>query len=116
MDSRIYEPSAETRLTPIEGLRYYADALRGDWGSIDGRSEKAALNEYIDWAREVDAATTTEADVMRKLESILGVYVIEEWSLPDYHDRRGIWHIHAEDEIAARDEASASVPTDRSPE
>jgi hypothetical protein len=82
MNQWLYEPRAEVKMTPIEGLRFYADALRGDW-SIDGRSEKHALNEYISWAATVDATQTTEADVLASLRSHLGVYVIEELYLPE---------------------------------
>jgi hypothetical protein len=101
---RLYRPTTSP-MTPIEGLRFYADALRGDWGSIDGRSEKAALYEYIDWASSVEANATTELDVIPKLESILGVYVREWFDMPDYHDRGGVWSWHVEELIAERDAA-----------
>lgn len=102
MASRIYRPNPQVAMTPIEGLRFYADALRGDWGSIDGRGEKQSLNEYIDWAATVEE--TTEAEVLPKLEEIFGVYVVETFEQPDYHNRRGMWAWHCSEEIEARDE------------
>lgn len=106
MTQQLYVPSENVLLTPIEGLRFYADALRGDW-SIDGRSEKAALNEYISWAATVDAAQTTEAEVVEQLRRCLGVYVIEEFSYPDWHDRRGIWAQHIPELIEAEEQEQA---------
>lgn len=38
----------ETGLRATNVLREYADALRRDWGSIDGRSEKVALGRLAD--------------------------------------------------------------------
>lgn len=32
----------------IQALREYANAIRGDWGDIDGRSVKANLDEFAD--------------------------------------------------------------------
>lgn len=106
MAQQLYVPSDSVRMTPIEGLRFYADALRGDWGSIDGRSEKHALNEYIDWASSADASRTTELEVLAKLRSCLGVYVIEEVFYPDFHDRRGIWAHLIDDLIEAEHQES----------
>ena len=37
-----------TPATPLSLLREYADCLRGDWGSIDGRSEKVTINRFAD--------------------------------------------------------------------
>jgi hypothetical protein len=43
-------------------LDNYADALRGDWGSIDGRSERRALNELTTFMRG-DTDICDEADL-----------------------------------------------------
>jgi hypothetical protein len=29
-------------------LREYGEAIRGDWGSIDGRGERSTINEFAD--------------------------------------------------------------------
>lgn len=93
-------------MTPIEGLRFYADAVRGDW-SQDGRTLKARLNSYIDWAGEVDASKTTEKDVLAKLENECDVYVVEYFELPDYQERSGSWGEHVEELILDRDGAQS---------
>lgn len=105
MTQWLYVPRDDVQMSPMEGLRFYADALRGDWSSIDGRSEKAGLNEYIDWAVTADTKATTEVEVLAQLRSCLGVYVIEEFFQPDYHDRRGIWAHHIDELIEAEYEA-----------
>ena len=59
-------------MTPAEPnavrvLREYANALRGDWGSIDGRSEKMSLNAIA------DAIVSNEPHTMESLRNAAGV-------------------------------------------
>lgn len=100
----LYQPT-DAPMTPIEGIRFYADALRGDWGNVDGRSEEHSLNAYVDWAMTV-TGPTTEKDVLPKVEAILGVYLRASSYTPDAVSRRGCWYEHAEDLINARDDAA----------
>lgn len=45
-------------ITTADLLREYAAALRRDWGSIDGRSEKRALNWLADRIEEDETVPT----------------------------------------------------------
>ena len=38
----------ETEMIPVQALREWASAIRGDWSDIDGRSVKAELNAVAD--------------------------------------------------------------------
>lgn len=40
--------SNEVNIVALQALREYAQALRGDWSDFDGRSNKAALEEFAD--------------------------------------------------------------------
>lgn len=106
MTSRMYEPT-DAPMTPIEGFTFYADALRGG-GSIDGRSEKHAINSYIEWALTVDPTTTTEKDILPMVEKYLSAYV----TLFEYTDEDGSvvmsepaghWHEYVEEEYEQRE-------------
>ena len=61
-------------------LREYADALRGDWGSIDGRSEKASLNDLA------DAILAPESKTVTRLREDLGVCARGDGHWLDYCD------------------------------
>ena len=52
--------SDKTEPVGVRVLREYANALRGDWGSIDGRSEKISINAIAD-AIVADEPPTIEA-------------------------------------------------------
>lgn len=54
----------ETGLRATEVLREYADALRRDWGSIDGRSEKIALRQLADAVDHYGTATLKHVDLV----------------------------------------------------
>ena len=54
----------ETGLRATDVLREYASALRGDWGSIDGRSEKIALNRLADAVEYYGTATLKQIDLV----------------------------------------------------
>ena len=54
----------ETGLRATEVLREYADALRRDWGSIDGRSEKIALRQLADAVDHYGTATLKQVDLV----------------------------------------------------
>lgn len=54
----------ETGLRATNVLREYADALRRDWGSIDGRSEKIALRQLADAVDHYGAATLKQVDLV----------------------------------------------------
>ena len=54
----------ETGLRATDVLREYAGALRGDWGSIDGRSEKIALNRLADAVEYYGTATLKQIDLV----------------------------------------------------
>lgn len=54
----------ETGLRATNVLREYADALRRDWGSIDGRSEKIALRQLADAVDHYGAATLKQIDLV----------------------------------------------------
>ena len=54
----------ETGLRATDVLREYADALRRDWGSIDGRSEKVALRQLADAVDHYGAATLKQVDLV----------------------------------------------------
>lgn len=47
------------QITTADLLDEYASALRGDWGSIDGRAEKLGLNQLADQIREHGNAPLT---------------------------------------------------------
>lgn len=61
-----------TTTTTADLLEEYACALRGDWGSIDGRSEQVSLNGLAAVIREHGNAPLTDAQVA-KLRDRLGV-------------------------------------------
>lgn len=48
-------------------LDEYGEAIRGDWGSIDGRSERAALQQLAEAIREPDRFTP---EAMRRILDI----------------------------------------------
>lgn len=111
MTTQIHRPS-DDYLTPLDGLRYFGDAIRGDWGGIDGRTIRYGLDEYIDWAA-AQGGDTTEKDVLPALERHLNVYVVEESyddENPEAVSQRGCWSWHAGEEIAAREANSESTP------
>ena len=54
----------ETGLRATDVLREYADALRRDWGSIDGRSEKIALRQLADAVDHYGTATLKQVDLV----------------------------------------------------
>jgi len=54
----------ETNLRATDVLREYADALRRDWGSIDGRSEKIALNHLAEAVEHYGTATLKQIDLV----------------------------------------------------
>lgn len=54
----------ETNLRATDVLREYADALRRDWGSIDGRSEKIALRQLADAVDHYGTATLKQVDLV----------------------------------------------------
>lgn len=65
-------------LTPTtEGIRWFATAIRLDWGDIDGRSLKAALLEYVKWMDSVDKEMPT-ALVRAKAHDLLGVCLFSD--------------------------------------
>lgn len=68
---RRYTPT-DTPMNSIEGLRFYADSLRRCVG-ISGDDEGRALDSHLD--RAETAQGTTEADVVAKVEELLGVIV-----------------------------------------
>ena len=41
-------------------LREYGSAIRGDWGSIDGRSEQYSINEFADAITSPGEYTTAQ--------------------------------------------------------
>lgn len=59
---------ADNTAVAAKALREYADAIRGDWGSIDGRSEKNSLNRLADVIEDRD--TEVSIDTLR---DVLGV-------------------------------------------
>lgn len=52
-----------TTITTADLLDEYASALRGDWGSIDGRSERIALNCLSAAIREHGNAPLSDSKV-----------------------------------------------------
>lgn len=54
----------ETGLRATDVLREYADALRRDWGSIDGRSEKIALRQLADAVDHYGTAALKQVDLV----------------------------------------------------
>lgn len=54
----------ETGLRAADVLREYASALRRDWGSVDGRSEKIALNHLADAVEHYGTATLKQIDLV----------------------------------------------------
>lgn len=54
----------ETELRATDVLREYADALRRDWASIDGRSEKIALRQLADAVDHYGTATLKQVDLV----------------------------------------------------
>ena len=62
----------ETGLRATEVLREYADALRRDWGGIDGRSEKIALRQLADAVDHYGTATLKQVDLV-DLRIVVGV-------------------------------------------
>lgn len=54
----------ETGLRATDVLREYASALRRDWGSIDGRSEKIALNHLADAVEHYGTTALKQIDLV----------------------------------------------------
>jgi hypothetical protein len=98
----MYEPT-DKPMEPIEGFRLYGEALRGDWGSIDGRSERRGIDNYVEWALTMDADLTTEKDILPMVERYLDTYVVEHATIDGVPSRRAAWSIHVEEEIEARE-------------
>lgn len=72
-------------ITAADLLDEYAQALRGSWGGIDGRSERAALNCLSSAIREHGNAPLTDAQVARLRED-LGVCLHGGSHWTDYCD------------------------------
>ena len=51
--------------TILDILDEYAQAIRGSWGDIDGRSMKLEINEVTDWIRENGITDLTEFEVKK---------------------------------------------------
>ena len=51
--------------TILDILDEYAQAIRGSWGDIDGRSMKLQINEVTDWIRENGITDLTEFEVKK---------------------------------------------------
>lgn len=62
----------ETGLRATDVLREYADALRRDWGSIDGRSEKVALGRLADAIDHYGTTALKQVDLV-DLRIVVGV-------------------------------------------
>lgn len=54
----------ETGLRATDVLREYASALRRDWASIDGRSEKIALNHLADAVEHYGTTALKQIDLV----------------------------------------------------
>ena len=73
----------ETGLRATDVLREYASALRRDWGSIDGRSEKIALNHLADAVEHYGTATLKQIDLVG-LRLAAGVTPLRIRGVDDY--------------------------------
>ncbi len=52
------------RVTSVwQGVRWFGDAIRGDWSDVDGRGIKAGVYEYSQWA-EAQSSRVTFSDVL----------------------------------------------------
>lgn len=51
------ESDQDTRNQIAQVLMEYGEAIRGDWGSIDGRSERSSIQCMAGWVRDPDTFT-----------------------------------------------------------
>lgn len=71
-------------------LDEYAEALRGDWGSIDGRSERMKLQELAERFREHGNEDLTQEHVTRyRLDLNVCVKGCGSWEFHCDHEEEG---------------------------
>lgn len=54
--------TTKTDIRPTDILNEWGEAIRGDWGSIDGRSCRAQLENLSDWINEHGNEPLTEEE------------------------------------------------------